>query len=286
MKRPAFLQCDFHTHTELSGEDQAQGFTIESLFETADALGLRYVGYSEHWHPGTSPEFFVRIRDELERLQPRFRVKVFLSAEIDVLNSRGDLAADPVEASEVLDYLSVAISHYGHPGIEQLKDDKVEDTLAMIEAVCHIPEVTMLMHPQIVYGSNLKDIDHVVPYELYAQAMTTIAENHKVIDYPSLAHSIGYLQVLGFSPEVLANARESIEHFTRALVAHDVSLAPGSDAHNVDWVLSTLPDGSTSWLGNNQASFKLLQTHGYRKDQLWYYENRRPGDVGGVQQEA
>ncbi len=286
MRRPTFLQCDFHTHTELSGEDQAQGFTIKSLFETADALGLRYVGYSEHWHPGTSPELFVQIRDELERLQPQFQVKIFLSAEIDVLNSRGDLAADPVVASEVLDYLSVAISHYGHPGIEQLKDDKVEDTLAMIQAVCGIPEVTMLMHPQIVYGRNLKDIPHVIPYDIYDEAMTTIAENHKVVDYPSMAHSMGYLQVLGFSPKVLANAKESFEHFTRALVANGVRLAPGSDAHNVDWVLSALPDGSTRWLGNNRASLKLLQACGYREDQLWYYENRRPGDVGGVQQEA
>ncbi len=286
MIEPTFLQCDFHTHTELCGEEQAQGFTLEKLFETAEALGLRYVGYSEHWHPATSPDLFRRIRNDLERLQPRFRVKIFLSAEIDVLNSLGDLAADPVEAAELLDYLSVAISHYGHPGIEQLHEDKVEDTLAMINAVCQIPEVTMLMHPQIVYGKNLKDIDRVIPYNLYNEAMTTIAENHKVIDYPSLDHSMGYLRYLGFSPKALANARKSFDHFTRAVVENGVRLAPGSDAHNVNWVLTPLPDGSTRWLGNNQASLNLLQAHGYREDQLWYYENRRPGEVAGVRQDA
>jgi histidinol phosphatase-like PHP family hydrolase len=272
--KPTFQQCDFHTHTELSGEAQAQGFTLAKLFETADALGLRYVGYSEHWHPGTSPDLFLRIRDELDRLQPQFRVRVFLSAEIDVLNARGDLAVDPVRASEVLDYLSVAISHYGNPSVEQLRPDKVEDTLAMIKAVCAIPEVTMLMHPQIVYGRNLSDIDGIVPYDVYDEAMTAVAANDKVVDYPSLDHSMASLRYLGFSAQALADARESFRNFTRAVVAHKVKLAPGSDAHNVDWVLTPLPDGSSQWFGNNRASLALLEACGYHEDQLWTYATR------------
>ena len=74
--------------TDLSGEQQARGFTLEKLFQTADELGLRYVGYSEHWHSRTSVDLFRRIREELGRLQPRYQVEVFLSAEINVLNSR------------------------------------------------------------------------------------------------------------------------------------------------------------------------------------------------------
>ena len=102
MTGPRFLECDFHVHTELCGEAQAKGFTIAKLLETADALGLRYVGLSEHWHPGTPKDLFLRIRDEVARLRPRHRVRVFISAEIDVLNSKGDMVCDPDDAARIL----------------------------------------------------------------------------------------------------------------------------------------------------------------------------------------
>jgi histidinol phosphatase-like PHP family hydrolase len=112
MQIPRFTECDFHVHTEYSGERQARGFTIRRMFEEADRLGLKYIGYSEHWHPDTSPALFARIRDEVERLQPRYSVRVLISAEIDTLDSRGNLSADPVKAASILDYASAAVSRF------------------------------------------------------------------------------------------------------------------------------------------------------------------------------
>lgn len=264
-----FLECDFHTHTELSGEEQARGFTLERLFETAEGLGLRHVGCSEHWHAGTPPELFRRMREEIERLQPRFRVKVHLSAEIDVLNSNGDMAADPALAAGMLDYVSSAVSHYGAPGAEQLRPDIVDDTVAMIEALCRTPEVTMIMHPQIVYGRCVEKIDGVVGPDVYDAAMKAVAAAGKVIDFPSVDLSLDYLRILGFEADKLSHAAESFRNFARALVRRKCLLAPGSDAHNVLW-----GDGVTPWLGNSGASWELLTSAGFDEGRLWYFENR------------
>lgn len=269
MNKPAFLECDFHTHTEFSGETQARGFTLKTLFETADKLKMRYIGYSEHWHISTSPSLFCRIREELTRLQPYFRTRIFFSAEIDALNSRGDLAVDPAEAAKILDYVSVAISHYGAEGVEQLKKDKIEDTLAMIQAVCRIPEVTMLMHPQIVYGANVNEIDRIITRDVYADAVRAIVENNKVVDYPSVEMSQDYLRLLIPSSIKLSQAEQSFSNFTRTLIAQKARLAPGSDAHHIYW-----PGSSKKWLGNNQASLQELGNNGYNEEQLWYFENR------------
>ena len=264
-----FRHCDFHVHTELSGEKQAVGFTLEKLFEAADEVGLSHVGYCEHWKLSTSADLFLRIRDEVERLQPRFRAKVFVSAEIDVLNSRGDLSCDIDEAEKILDYVSVAISHYGAPGSEQLLPDRVDDTVAMIEAVCRIPAVTMLMHPQIVRGHSIKEIGSVIPAAVYADIMKTIVAHKKVVDYPSVQTHESSLKDIGLSEDKLAIYRESYAHFTQQLVLNGVKLAPGSDAHNIFW-----QDGPDRWFGNNERSLALLESYGYTGDQLWYFDNR------------
>ena len=268
MTGTTFERCDFHVHTELSGEKQAAGFTLEKLFAEADALGLSHVGYSEHWKRTTSPDLFLRIRDEVERLQPRHRVKVFVAAEIDALNSRGDLSCDIDEAEKILDYVSVAISHYGAPGAEQLLSDRVEDTVATIKAVCRIPAVTMLMHPQIVYGHSLKEIRGEIPADVYADVMKTIVAHDKVVDYPSVHMCRSWLEGLGLGEDKLAIERKSFGHFTHQLVLNGVKLAPGSDAHNILW-----RDGPDRWFGNNAQSLALLESYGYRGDQLWYFDN-------------
>ena len=265
----SFCHCDFHVHTELSGERQALDLTLERLFTEADALGLTHVGYTEHWKRSTQPDLFLRIRDEVERLQPRFRVKVFVSAEIDVLNSKGDLSCDIDEAEKILDYVSVAISHYGSEGVEQLLPDRVDDTVAMIKAVCRIPAVTMLMHPQIVYGHSLKEIRGEIPADVYADVMRTIVAHNKVVDYPSVRMAECWLKEIGLSEEQRAVERKSFEHFTNQLVLNRVRLAPGSDAHNIFW-----RDGPERWFGNNERSLALLEPYGYDGDQLWYCDNR------------
>ncbi len=227
------------------------------------------MGYSEHWHLGTPVDLFRRIRDEVNRLQPRYRVKVYVSAEIDVLNSRGDLACDLDAAVSTLDDVSVAISHYGTLGVEQLLGDRVEDTVRMIEAVCAIPAVTMLMHPQIVYGRSLEHIAQAVPPGVYEHAIGLIAASGKVVDYPSVRMNADWLRTL-YGAGKLAIERDSSGEFTRAVVARGVRLSPGSDAHNVWWHGST-----TRWLGNNVDSLALLEANGYRDEQLWY------GPAGG-----
>ena len=264
MSEVRFGQCDFHTHTELSGEAQASGFTLQKLFETADRLDMRCVGYSEHWHRATPASLFVGIREELGRLQPRYKTRVYLSAEIDVLNSRGELAVDPVAALEILDYVSVAISHYGIHGFEQLERDRVDDTVAMIRSVIRIPEVTMLMHPQIVYGRSVGEIDRVIGGDIYGDLAREIAANGKVIDYASIEMSEKYLVKLGYRPERLAMVEESFDNYSKALVEQDVRLAPGSDAHNILYW-----DSSGPWFGNNSRSWQLLRSLRFTENHLW-----------------
>lgn len=91
----------------------------------ADEFGLRHVGYSEHWHVNTPPDLFRGMREEIERLQPRYAVKVYRSGEIDALNSQGGLTCDLGLAADLLDCVSVAISHYGSLGVKQWLPDGV-----------------------------------------------------------------------------------------------------------------------------------------------------------------
>jgi len=269
---PRFLELDFHTHTELCGESQAHGFTIEQLFQRADQLGLRYVAYTEHWHPSTTRDLFLRIREEVERLQPRHRVKVFVSAEVDILNSRGDVSCDLADAASILDFVAVSPSHYGLREVEQLLPDIVDDTVGMILAACRMPEVTMIMHPQIAYGKSVADIADPIPPDVYDAVASAIADAGKVVDFPSVDMSIRYLHTLEFNPERIAAAEQSFRNFAEALVRHNVLLAPGSDAHNTDYW-----DGSGGqWFGNNQGSWDLLQSCGFRNGRLW----SGPGSIG------
>ena len=193
------------------------------------------------------------------------KVKVFVSAEINALNSRGDMTYDPVKAAGILDYVSVAISHHR----EHLNPDYVEDTLEMIDVVSRIPEVTMLMHPQIVYGHKLKHVDAAIPLEAYDEVFSKVVQRGKAIDYPSVEMSMGYLKRLGYPDEKLMIAQESFENFTTALVRQGARLAPGSDGHNVFY-----RDRPGRWFGNNRASWDLLQAHGFDASRLWYFENR------------
>jgi hypothetical protein len=111
----------------------------------------------------------------------------------------------------------------------------------------------------------MKSIDRVVTPDAYDEAMREIVTHHKVVDYASVEMSMDYLRDLKFAPERIAIAEQSFDNYTAALVRHKVKLAPGTDAHHVFY-----HDTGKRWFGNNDASLRLLLSHGYTDAQLWY----------------
>lgn len=265
-------KVDFHVHTEYAAEtvvclgyhiDKSRGFTVKKICDVADQLGLEAIGITEHWSLETDLELFEQIREDVEACRDTHQVKVFISAEIDVLNSKGDLAVDPVKARDYLDYVSVGVFHYG----ERLFPDPFEDAVRMVKAVARIPEVDVILHPQIVVTPVLRQKLDDVPTDLFYDMMAEVAQQNKVVECTSydLTRSSILMDIgEGREEQVTRIVECGFQDFIAAMVSSGARFTLGSDAHNEFYYRTW-----ARWLGNVQATARMLRDAHVDEGKFW-----------------
>ncbi len=245
-------QVDFHTHSAYSGEPQAEGFTIERMFEVADRLGLRRVGFTEHWKPDTDPALFDKIRAEVDALQPAHRTQFHVSAEIGVLDCEGALACDLALAKEKLDYVSVG---------PHVMSDNPTDALRMIRSLCEKPDIDVILHPHMLGAHQLYD-DAAGARRFFREIVHMIRDAGKVVECPSIAMITRYFTKQQWPAINIDTYPIFLEEAAHCGVAFTV----GSDAHNEtkDWGGEVVP-----WFGHNEETIRLLRDAGIDESKLW-----------------
>ena len=287
-------KIDFHVHSEYSREEQSKGFTIPKMCELADRKGIKYILYTEHWRRSEELKLFKKIRREIEACKGRYKAKVLLSAEINIINSKGETAVDLSMAKEVLDIISVSPHHYpgererteNQPGMtRQLLPDILEDARDMVISAARKPEVQLILHPQIT--GQVVDI-RPVPKEYYYQMMEEVKKNDKAVECTNISMLRAVVESLVMrrndlpldwkkkAEKNMGNSKDiswwrnklmaDYSNYIQAVVETGVKFVIGTDAHN-----ERMPDflGGLSWFGETQDAIALLKKYGVDESKLW-----------------
>ncbi|MCD6510430.1 MAG: PHP domain-containing protein [Thermoprotei archaeon] len=256
-------EVDFHVHSIYSGEEQCKGFTIERIFRLAEELGIRYVGLTDHWHADTDPSIFVKERREVEKLNEAYRgrVKVFISAEIDVIDHECRLAADLDLAKKLLGYISVSL-HYNPKWSGKAGYDLIEDAVSMTIRLLEEPDITVILHPHMI------DVAYYagkpVTRSAFREFIEVAVDNKKVLEIPELSMVRAYYcDVLKWLPS--SEVKKQYEVFIREIVRSGCLFTLGSDAHNeTRWF-----DNDRPWFGYLEETIALLRKYGVDESNLW-----------------
>lgn len=278
-------QIDFHTHTAYSGEEQAKRFTIPKMCELADKKGIKYILYTEHWKKPEQVNLFKKIRKEIEECKKKYKVRILLSAEINVINSSGKTAIDLKLAKETLDIVSVGPHHYYDGVTKQLLPDILEDARDMVINIAKNKYVALILHPQII--NNVLDA-RPIPKNYYQQMMKAVKENDKAVECTSIQMLKAVQQSMvegraskSWQDSAKKHLGEAIEkgwgewsekitndysNYIKAVVESGVKFVIGTDAHN-----ERLPDyfGGIPWFGETQETVALLEQYGADERNLW-----------------
>ena len=131
------LRGDLHVHSDWSDGDDS----IETMLAAAAALGYEYVALTDHSQGlgvanGLTPERLAAQREVLERLQPRFGLRILAGSEVDIrADGRMDFPDDTLAGLDVV----VASVH------NAMGQDRAAMTRRIIRAMEH-PAVTIIGH--------------------------------------------------------------------------------------------------------------------------------------------
>ena len=139
------IELDMHTHTLASGHAFS---TIQEMAKAGAEKGLKLLGITEHTPgiPGTCDPIYFRNLHVVPRLM--YGVELMLGAEINILDSKGNIDAD----EELMRRLDIRIA-----GIHSLcyeHGTKEENTSGMVQAIRH-PYIQIISHP----GDGTAELD-------------------------------------------------------------------------------------------------------------------------------
>ena len=108
---------DYHTHTRYSRNHHGKS-TIEENVKIAVQKGLKEIGITEH---GFNHVFFgvrrrniKKMREEIDRLQKIYPIKIYLGIEANLISSEGDIDLTEEEQSW-FDYVIMGYHTFGRP---------------------------------------------------------------------------------------------------------------------------------------------------------------------------
>ena len=261
-------KVDFHVHSIYSKEDQCAGFTIPVIYDLADKLGIEYLLLTEHWD-GIELDIFKKIRGEINKYKKNHKVTIFLSAEISVVNSKGELLGDTRKVKPLLDVIAVGAAQYKDQS-KRLKEDIYEDVRDMVVNLCKREDIELLLHPQIVGQSGELGLNkRPYPVEYYHEMMKAAKENDKVVECVSIQMLRPYIKFRVKEGEWNFYEKKLMEdytHYIQAVIKNGVKFTIGTDAHNR---LLSPKMGNLPWFGVTGETVNLLRKHGVDEDNLW-----------------
>ena len=195
------IELDMHTHTLASGHAFS---TIQEMAKAGAEKGLKLLGITEHTPgiPGTCDPIYFRNLHVVPRLM--YGVELMLGAEINILDSRGNIDAD----EELMRRLDIRIA-----GIHSLcyeHGTKEENTYGIVQAIRH-PYIQIISHP----GDGTAALDFE-PMVLASKECGTLLE----INNSSLKPTRNKV-----------DARDNNLEILRLCKRYEVPVILGSDAH-------------------------------------------------------
>ena len=155
------IELDMHTHTIASGHAFS---TLQEMAKAGAEKGLKLLGITEHTPgiPGTCEPIYFRNLHVVPRRM--YGIELMLGAEINILNSNGDIDAD----EELMKRLDLRIA-----GIHSLcfsPGTVDENTQGMLKVIGH-PYIQIISHP----GDGTAQL-HFEPMVLAAKEHGTLLE--------------------------------------------------------------------------------------------------------------
>lgn len=195
------IELDMHTHTIASGHAFS---TLQEMAKAGAEKGLKLLGITEHTPgiPGTCEPIYFRNLHVVPRCM--YGIELMLGAEINILNSNGDIDAD----EELMKRLDLRIA-----GIHSLcfsPGTMDENTRGMIKVIGH-PYIQIISHP----GDGTAQL-HFEPMVLAAKEHGTLLE----INNSSLKPTRNKV-----------DARDNNLTILRLCKQYEVPVILGSDAH-------------------------------------------------------
>lgn len=284
--RERLVSADFHVHSHNS-PCGGEWFTVKRIGQVADQLGLRHVCLTDHWmsrkrRPDwhTDPALFEQIRREIDESATAHSVRVSLSAEIEVVDLRGNLSADPETARRLLDWVSVSTHHLHAPFRPSRPTSRfARNVFAAVKALIRNSEVDVLLHcEELVNVAPL--FGGEIPRELFAEMAEEGHAAGKVFQVGgALSLNNCDLILRDYYPGLTYDQfMENTVRLLMELVQHQCKIVLGSDAHDVYWPYT---EPVILWLGNLWETADLLMQLGFQKEQLWEPAAREP-EVGSL----
>jgi len=257
-----FHLIDFHVHTNERPSLRSIPIGIAAVTKKAFQRGLRCITLTDHWKPFTDPAIFLVERKEIDKIY--VKLKIFLSAEVEVLDVHGNTPVDVKTHRKILekmDYLSAA-PHHGEflpNSLHSLvgKEDLPRDKAGIIEyahrKLMNILENDMfdyVLHPWITALGDLVawGYSHIPSFEdipeKYLDEFAESAAFHKrgIEIYNPAAEMRGY------------------DFFIKKLIKAGVKIAVGSDSHE---------GHSYTYPGKVEKAAELIRKCGVDKKSLW-----------------
>ena len=261
-----FHDVDFHLHTTES--PSCGNIPVYELIQECEKRGLLYICLTDHWKENTNPMIFVEERKLIE--QSAFNLKVYLSAEVEVLDEEGNSPIDLEEHRDVLkklDFLSAGF-HLGEflPEIHRRelpksKDKFIEYVHTKLMSLVKSKLFKVILHPTD-YG--LGDCVHFGLCKSYS--FENIPEEYLEEFTKMAAH---YDKVIQINEPTALNPPKGYEEFIKKLIERKVKLTVGSDTHYIeDCVIKRY----RSWPGKTKEAVRILKSCGASKNLLWIPE--------------
>ena len=195
------IELDMHTHTLASGHAFS---TIQEMAKAGAEKGLKLLGITEHTPgiPGTCDPIYFRNLHVVPRLM--YGVELMLGAEINILDSKGNIDAD----EELMRRLDIRIA-----GIHSLcyeHGTKEENTSGMVQAIRH-PYIQIISHP----GDGTAELDFEPMVQASKECGTLLEINNS-----SLKPTRNKVDARGNNLEILRLCKQ-----------YEVPVILGSDAH-------------------------------------------------------
>lgn len=195
------IELDMHTHTIASGHAFS---TLQEMAKVGAEKGLKLLGITEHTPgiPGTCEPIYFRNLHVVPRRM--YGIELMLGAEINILNSNGDIDAD----EELMKRLDLRIA-----GIHSLcfsPGTVDENTQGMLKVIGH-PYIQIISHP----GDGTAQL-HFEPMVLAAKEHGTLLE----INNSSLKPTRNKVDARGNNLTILRLCKQ-----------YEVPVILGSDAH-------------------------------------------------------
>ena len=255
-------QVDFHLHTAESPSPGA--IPLDGLIREAEERGLLCISITDHWKEDTDPTIFLEERKLIE--QSSSNLKIYLSAEVEILNEQATSPVDPKAHRDVLkemDYLSAA-PHLGEflPEIRrrELPEDKAEFLDYVHRKMMNILKselFALVLHPN--YGLN-----ECAGWGLCSSPSIENVPERRLDEFAEAAAFYGKAVEIN---ENVASSVEGYDTFVEKLLKAGVKLVVGSDYH--------LEHRDRCWPGRTQNAVEVIRCCGGDKNSLWLPEGGR-----------